>query len=978
MHSFTPPPAHPASSLKRLTLCTLAALSASWPFAQAKADPVSIADLLDTQTHKVDNNYGQLVGLVVGYDNCSKTTYGDINAELTSDSSEFAGFGISLKGSASAEIHSSLTLRSDFTFKQTQRHSSTNENGFFIFNTANGSAEFSLSSEANNVTILNGASDGKDYSAILMVGGNGYPPKPTESASFTANAKNLTIEGFSYGINIGQEKGAVSISASEDIIFRDIKDAGINASVLAASSDSIGSISLTAGGRIELTGKSTSVGTNGIRIDHATAEVALNAAVIDISNFESAVENESAVFSNSNPGSWNERFNGAVARLEADQIRLHDVVNGIYVYNAAGVTAGGKTDGTAARLIDITASKYGIYVEGTPSGLDISRASLHADRIRIVSPGALHAEGRKAEASLHGAMTIEGDVTAESSASATLSYIGLDNQLTGEIRSTDKASVKVSADGEHALFMTGDVKTQDEGTVLLDVGEGSLTGSITDSELQTEGTAVGTTLKLGKEAAWNVTDNSFVAEVVAAESNVMRLHSEAGASKAAAFDADFAYIGKLSAANAPLTVYMNLNHEDHASSDMLYIENGEGAVRVLLDNPLDEASLAKIQQGENLRFATVGKDAALTFTAAAVVDQGVNNLEYAVAREDYDASDDENAEYNGGEKPGDAVNDRFSDGSNWVITAQSSSGTSDAGEAVLNMSRANYANALHHLDTLRQRRGEARYQDNAEHGLWVRTRHDRTGLSGAFRSRQTMIEAGCDFLETTDSGRHRFGLALDYMDGEADYSGLQGSGEMDRWGVWAYDTWTAEDGRYADFVFKWGHLKNDFDITSHATGTRVSGGYSNDVFSLSGEFGKTFENARHWFVEPQVQLQYAVVTGADYRTNQGTKVDVDSISSLISRAGVRLGKNKVADSDWAFWLKADLLHEFLGRQEIEASDATGTLHEVFRNAGTWYDFGFGISGKFGRSSYLHLDAGKEFGGSLVSSYQISGGVSWVF
>ena len=105
---------------------------------------------------------------------------------------------------------------------------------------------------------------------------------------------------------------------------------------------------------------------------------------------------------------------------------------------------------------------------------------------------------------------------------------------------------------------------------------------------------------------------------------------------------------------------------------------------------------------------------------------------------------------------------------------------------------------------------------------------------------------------------------------------------------------------------------------------------------------------------------------------------MDSISSLISRAGVRLGKNKVADSDWAFWLKADLLHEFLGRQEIEASDATGTLHEVFRNAGTWYDFGFGISGKFGRSSYLHLDAGKEFGGSLVSSYQISGGVSWVF
>ena len=967
---------------RKLVICTLAAISALCPCTKATADPISIEDLLKTQTHKVDKTYGQLVGLVVGYDGCNGypgTTYGDINAELTQNSTELSGFGIILKGSSGHESHSSLTLNSDFTFTQTQRHSSSNENGFFVFNTLSGSSDFSLLAEKHNVTIVNSTEDGKDYSAIYMPGSGTFPPKAVQAADYTATSKNYTADGFSYGINVGHEKGHVSISAEENIVFQNIKDFGINANVMAATSENFSAISLTAGNRIKVTGRSSPVvGSYGVRINRSTAQVNLNSKIIEISNFETAVGNESAVFSNSDPDLFKDRYNGAVARLQADEIYLSDVAKGIYVYNAAGVTAGGRTAETVAGLIDIKASEYGIYVEGTANDLDFSKVDLLADKISITSKEAIYTRGRKAQTSLRGAMTINGDITAKSSASATLVYEGLDNELTGNIDSSSFASVSVDSERSYALTMTGDVTTQGYGTVFLNVGHGSITGTITDSELQTRANATGTTLRLDDNGVWNVTGNSFVSELITAESNIMRLHSESDTSRATPFDSDFVYIGKLSTSNDPLTVFMNLNHEDHSSSDMLYIAEGDGAVRVLLENPLDDATLEKIQNGENLRFATVGKDATLTFSAAAVLDGGVNNLEYTVAREDYDVADEENADYNGGDKPGDAINDRFEEGSNWVITAQNSTGPSDGGQAVLNMSRANYANALHQLDTLRQRRGEARYQDDADQGLWLRTRHDRTGLAGAFRSRQTMIEVGYDKLKMTNSGQHRFGLALDYMDGRADYNGLQGSGDMDRWGIWAYDTWTADDGQYADFVFKWGHLKNDFDITSHATGTRVSGGYSNDVFSISGEFGHKFSNAEQWFVEPQVQMQYAYVTDADYRTNQGTEVNVDSISSLIARAGIRLGKDKIADSNCAFWIKADLLHEFLGKQEIEASDKTGTLHEEFQNAGTWYDVGFGISGKIGRSSYLHLDAGKEFGNSLVSSYQISGGVSWVF
>ena len=46
-----------------------------------------------------------------------------------------------------------------------------------------------------------------------------------------------------------------------------------------------------------------------------------------------------------------------------------------------------------------------------------------------------------------------------------------------------------------------------------------------------------------------------------------------------------------------------------------------------------------------------------------------------------------------------------------------------------------------------------------------------------------------------------------------------------------------------------------------------------------------------WYITPQVQLQLAKVTGADYTTNQNTNVHVDGIDSIIGRAGFKLGKN---------------------------------------------------------------------------------------
>ena len=70
-----------------------------------------------------------------------------------------------------------------------------------------------------------------------------------------------------------------------------------------------------------------------------------------------------------------------------------------------------------------------------------------------------------------------------------------------------------------------------------------------------------------------------------------------------------------------------------------------------------------------------------------------------------------------------------------------SQNVTDAGRTIIDMSRANYANAVQ-MDTLNKRQGEMRYSQGREDGLWVRVRHDDIGKKSSFRLDNTMIEVG--------------------------------------------------------------------------------------------------------------------------------------------------------------------------------------------------------------------------------------------
>ncbi len=588
------------------------------------------------------------------------------------------------------------------------------------------------------------------------------------------------------------------------------------------------------------------------------------------------------------------------------------------------------------------------------------------------------------------------------------------------------------------INITGNLLAGNNGILNVDLGNGgTLTGRaddygdagvITDSGHTTffdpafsstiyKGGAVN--LKMGAGSTWNVTGQSWITSITTADSGSTPVIDLVSANTDRNKTAHALTIYKM---DGDAVFNMSLDG-DRNVSDMLYMKKADGNYIINVVDPVTlDDMYAKRENGElfnGLRFATVGDGSNVTFRAV-TVDKGVLNVEYEVGMDSYDGND-ENGEYNStaedgtsgnAEKPGNAMVDGFfesdkepvgssdntassadymtlsetgteedsgtdtrTDAVNYKLMGRADEQISSAGKAIVAMSKVNYSNAVY-MDRLNKRMGEARYIDGDD-GLWVRLRHDRIGKEDAFRSMNTMFELGYDRkVQDQKDGEHRRGVAFDYMRGEANYTNVMGSGDVRRAGVWLYDTWLGDKGHYSDYMLKYGHLSNDFDIFAPTTADKISGDYDNDVWSASAEYGRKKDIGNDWYFEPQAQLQYAYVTSADYTTSQNTKVSLDGIDSLIGRAGFRLGRDTSEGN--TVYFKADILHEFLGDQRVHASDITGALDTTYDNEGTWYDVGFGFSHRMGEDSYMFLDVEHSFGNDNEDTYQINIGLNRAF
>ena len=568
---------------------------------------------------------------------------------------------------------------------------------------------------------------------------------------------------------------------------------------------------------------------------------------------------------------------------------------------------------------------------------------------------------------------------------------GQNSVIKGDIIAKDNGLIKLnvsnSNDDISGLIIEGNILAENQGNISLDIGNNSLiTGNINDysyladlnnQNLKQENLAGNISIDFNNKSRWNVVRQSFISKINTKENNIIDMVGYNTENKPHSL--------MVKEFNGDSNFVMNLNG-NRQNTDMVYLNSGTGNYNVILAN-----AVTKNDIGQNgLRFATVGDKNKQVFKNAVAYNDGFFNIKYQIASEDYDVNNEANTLYNNGDnsdlltenRPGnDIINNIFGnneDAVNYKLVNIEEKTLSNAGKTILNMTKANYDVAVF-MGRLDKRMGDVHYLNKNDDGIWFRLRHDRIEKDLGYTVDGNMYELGYDKLFLKDNGQERLGLAFDYMKGSTSYDDIAGKGNNSRKGIWLYDTWIGDDGHYSDYILKWGHLENDFEIAGTKKLNLIKGNYDNDVFSASAEYGYMKNLKNDWYITPQVQLQLAKVTGADYITNQNTNVHVDGIDSIIGRAGFKLGKNFGDNKKNTFYLKADVLREFLGEQFVSVKDVTSDNEYVgfkYDHSGYWYDVGFGFNIETKKDSYAFLDVERRFGNGNKNSYQINGGFYW--
>lgn len=351
------------------------------------------------------------------------------------------------------------------------------------------------------------------------------------------------------------------------------------------------------------------------------------------------------------------------------------------------------------------------------------------------------------------------------------------------------------------------------------------------------------------------------------------------------------------------------------------------------------------------------------------IQQDVNNGTI----EDRDDLYDENGKFLPQYIKKEIIENPVKEGTNWYLDTAVNT-TSNSGNIIKNAAALDYANAVT-TDTLNKRLGEASYSNEGD-GMWARVRHDRFGKTNRYEGKNTMTELGYDWKRCdTSYGKHMQGAAVNYTTGSADYKGVTGESSTKRYGLSFYDTQLRETGHYLDTVAKFGRVSNKFTLEQEDE-NNVNADYHNNYYALSFEYGRKNPLENNWYVEPQAQLQYTYLASTDYRTSQSTDVQLSGTDSLIGRVGFRIGRE--LDDKTAFYVDANAYHEFLGNQDILASDRTGIMNATTHNDGIWYEAGVGISGKLNKNTNGFVQFTKGFGSDVEHTWSFEGGLNFTF
>lgn len=582
-------------------------------------------------------------------------------------------------------------------------------------------------------------------------------------------------------------------------------------------------------------------------------------------------------------------------------------------------------------------------------------------------------------ADLDGAYTEAGDITVTAGDANTITA-GRDGlSATGDKKTGDKNTINLHAGksntikaGQNVMYATkggvitvqsGEERSMMEGNVVAEMGgklsadyntgDSYLLGTVTTAQGKTDTSS--TTLNFKNGGQWLVTGNSNVSYVDFSggiinmtqnnKGNAHQVSIDKALTGSGTFIMDLKYLGN------SVNTYKNAS-----DSDFVYINGGDGSTQQLDFTPSGD-NLGSMHTGDKLYFAETANG------AAAFASNRITNVNQSGIYDQQFLINSEGAS---------------STSKDWFITCLGNT-VNPNGDTPIASHHAGFA-LWRDDDTLLKRLGELRYSspdEQVEDGIWARLIGKKLSYQHSdygFVTHAKTLEVGYDKKKLTKDQKGTWwrGVALGHTWGRTDFNG--GSGDNDFTDFKYYSTNIRQHDHYMDFVARIGRLDSDYDTNygDHAD-------YKNWAGSLSIEYGRKKKiNKRNWYIEPQSQLTYSYIWGRDYTTKNGISVHQDDADSLVGRLGFVLSRefgDKRPDHN-RLYLKASVLHEFLGGNN-DYLDYNGTyLHDDVDLDGTWYILGAGFNADISNNCNFYFDIEKAYNSDIDLSYRVEGGFRW--
>lgn len=623
-----------------------------------------------------------------------------------------------------------------------------------------------------------------------------------------------------------------------------------------------------------------------------------------------------------------EKGTGDIKAEAIGGINSYDVwAQGIYAEAGAVVTKGNGNITAIAQGGELTTA-YGVRNYDSTVNLDvvnISAVSVNDGNNTPIVYG-IYAEGNDAEVNMQG-----GSITAQVNNADGIT--GDNNNDSYAIFGYDSSVVNINQGTTNNVVIKGDIKTGRNAAVNLNLNtaDSILTGSIEDEN---------GTLNLENDASWIATGYSEVNKLTMNQGNI---YVDTPSNIGDITINEYSGVGNIifKADNTDEDGIVNINTSSFIISDA--IENS------FINVGVSNASINTLdfnKAEENLN----------TLAGKVYYDGDKNNLNGKVIIKEGLITP---------EVSGDLLFDSNRN-RGYVANVKQNSSTTTI-DNIKNIAATAIVAWRQEDSTLSQRLGELRESDGGQ-GIWVRMSRGEFEYDGEYKNQYNFFQMGYDWA----AGSWHYGAAVSHNDGQTTYT--HGDGENRSTSLSLYGTWLGDKGHYADIVLKQGRLSNDFDIYTEAGHT--SGDYDAWGTSLSGEYGMKVDLDGGWYVTPQAQLTLMRIGGEDYTTNNGIKVNQDSLESAIGRVGFEVGK-RISDSG-SIYAKASLLHDFAGSADtyLSLNGLTNSYHQDIGD--TWCEAGIGFNYKTSENSYVYADVVKTFGGDVETPWQWNAGMHWTF